>query len=127
MLHLKGMKTQEKLSTLWILIVANIILADILSAFIAFGNPSVIDIPGDPRVVMAVSAILLNIPIFMIYLSRILKPKLNRNLNTVAAIITFIFVIGGASSLPHYIVIAVIETILLTLIIKISWKGTFKE
>ena len=121
------MKTQEKLSTLWILIVANIILADILSAFIAFGNPSVIDIPGDPRVVMAVSAILLNIPIFMIYLSRILKPKLNRNLNTVAAIITFIFVIGGASSLPHYIVIAVIETILLTLIIKISWKGTFKE
>ena len=73
------MKTQEKLSLLWMIIVANILLADILSAFIAFGDPSVIEIPGDPRIVMAVSAIFLNIPIFMIYLSGVLKPKLNRN------------------------------------------------
>ncbi|MBP6042202.1 hypothetical protein KA529_04240 [Candidatus Saccharibacteria bacterium] len=117
------MKTQEKLSLLWMIIVANILLADILSAFIAFGDPSVIEIPGDPRIVMAVSAILLNIPIFMIYLSRVLKPKLNRNLNIAAAIITIIFVLGGASSLPHYIVIAAIETAVLLFIIRTAWTS----
>ncbi|MEO8863351.1 MAG: DUF6326 family protein [Candidatus Saccharimonadales bacterium] len=119
------MKTQEKLSLLWVLIVANIILADVLSAFIAFGDPSVINIPGNARTVMAASAVLLNIPIVMIYLSRVLKPKLNRLLNIIAAVITLIFVLGGASNLPHYIVIAVIETIILTCIINISRKSSF--
>lgn len=121
------MKTEEKLSLLWIMIVANILLADILSTFIAFGDPGVIDIPGNPRIVMAVSAILLNIPILMIYMSRVLKSKLNRWLNIIAAIITLLFVIGGASGLPHYIVIAGIETVILAIIIKISWKGAFSK
>lgn len=116
------MKTQDKLSVFWIMIVANILLADILSLFIAFGDPAVVDIPGNPRNVMALSAVLLNIPIFMIYLSRVLKPKLNRWFNIVSAIITLVFVIGGASSLPHYIVIAIIETAVLGLIIKTAWK-----
>ncbi len=121
------MKTEEKLSLLWIILVANILLADILSAFTAFGDPGVIDIPGDPQTVMAISALLLNIPIMMIYLSRVLKPKLNRRLNIIAAVITLLFVLGGASSLPHYIVIVVIETIILAIIIKTSWKDTFNE
>ncbi len=118
------MKTKEKLSLLWVIIVANILLADILSAFIAFNDPSVISIPGDPRMVMAVSAILLNIPIFMIYLSHVLKPKLNRKINIIAAIITLIFVLGGASSLPHYIVVAAIETAVLLFIIKTAWTSS---
>jgi hypothetical protein len=121
------MKSEEKLSLLWILLVANIIIADILSVFIAFGDPSVINIPGNPRTVMAVSAILLNIPILMIYLSRVLRPKLNRKLNIIAAVITMIFVLGGASSLPHYIVIAVIETVIIAVIIKTAWKDTFSK
>lgn len=116
------MKTEEKLSLLWIMLVANILLADILSAYIAFGDPSVINIPGNPRIVMAASAALLNIPIVMIYLSRVLKPKMNRRLNIIAAIITLLFVLGGASALPHYIVIAGIETVILVIIVKIAWK-----
>lgn len=121
------MKTQEKLSLLWIILTANILLADILSAFIAFGDLGVIDIPGNPRTVMAISAVLLNIPILMIYLSRVLKPKLNRTLNIIAAIITLIFVLGGASSLPHYIVIAAIETVIIAIIIKTAYKDTFSK
>lgn len=127
MLYFDEMKVQEKISMLWVLIVANILLADILSVFIAFDDPTVINIPGDPRLVMAISAILLNIPILMIYLSRILKPKLNRNLNILAAMITLIFVLGGASSLPHYIVIVIIEVAILLLIIRLSWRGDFKK
>ena len=121
------MKTQEKLSLLWIILTANILLADILSAFIAFGDPSVIDIPGNPRTVMAISAVLLNIPILMIYLSRVLKPRLNRILNIIAAAITLVFILGGASSLPHYIVIAVIETAIIAVIIKTAWKDNFNK
>lgn len=121
------MKTEEKLSLLWITLVANILLADILSAFIAFNDPGIIDIPGNSRTVMAISALLLNIPILMIYLSRVLKPKLNRRVNIIAAFITLIFVLGGASSLPHYIVIATIETVILAVIVKISWKCTFSK
>jgi hypothetical protein len=121
------MKTPEKLSLLWMIIVANILLADVLSAFIAFGDSSVIDIPGNPRTVMAVSALLLNIPILMIYLSRVLKPKLNRRLNIVAALITLVFIIGGASNLPHYIIIATIETVLLVLIVKTAVKDSFES
>ena len=121
------MKTEEKLSLLWIILVANILLADILSAFIAFGDPGVIAIPGNPRIVMAISAVLLNVPILMIYLSRVLKPRLNRRLNIIAAIITLIFVIGGTSSLLHYIVIAIIETIILAFIIKTAWKNSFNK
>jgi hypothetical protein len=121
------MKTEEKLSLLWIVLVANILLADILSAYIAFGDPGVINIPGNPRIVMAISAALLNIPIAMIYLSRVLKPKMNRRLNIIAAIITLLFVLGGASSLPHYIVIAVIETVILVAIIKTAWKSTLSK
>lgn len=116
------MKTEEKLSLLWILLFSNIILADILSAFIAIGDPTIINIPGDPRVVMAISAILLNIPIVMIYLSRVLKPKLNRRLNITAAVITLLFILGGASSLPHYIIIAAIETVIIAIIIRSAWK-----
>lgn len=121
------MKIEEKLSLLWILLVVNVLLADILSAFIAFSDPSVINIPGDPRTIMAVSAILLNIPILMIYLSRVLKPKLNRRLNIIAAVITLLFVLAGASSLPHYIVIAVIETVIIAIIIKTAWKDAIRK
>ena len=98
-----------------------------MSAFIAFGDPRIVDIPGNPRTVMAVSALLLNIPIFMVYLSRILKPKLNRRLNIIAAVITLIFVLGGASSLPHYIIIAAIETAVLVVIVKIALKDSFDK
>ncbi|MCP4438351.1 MAG: hypothetical protein GY810_05350, partial [Aureispira sp.] len=53
---------------------------------------------------------------------RVLKYKVNRLANIVAAIFTIIYVIGGASLTPHYIIIATIEVILLLLIIFNAWK-----
>ena len=46
---------------------------------------------------LLVFAILLEIPIAMIFVSRILKPGANRWANTVAAVITTVFVVGGGS------------------------------
>lgn len=60
----------------------------------------------------------------MIYFSRVLPYKSNRLLNIIAGIFTILYVIGGASLLPHYIVIATIEVVVLVVIIVKSWKWT---
>jgi hypothetical protein len=55
----------------------------------------------------------------MIYFSRSLDFKINRILNIIAGFITIVFVIGGGSLAPHYIICASIEVIL---IISTAWK-----
>lgn len=69
-----------------------------------------------------VAAFMVEIPIMMILLSRILKHKINRIANIVAACISIIFIIGGGSLSMHYIFIASVETILMLSIIWIAWN-----
>jgi uncharacterized membrane protein len=66
---------------------------------------------------MLSGAILMAIPIVMIFLSRVLPHRVNRWANILAAIITIVYVVGGASSYPHYIFLAAIEVIAMLLII----------
>lgn len=73
---------------------------------------------------MLVSAILIEIPILLILVSRLMSYKWNRRLNIIGAIITIAFIVGGASfTLPYYF-IASIEVICLIFIIVIAskWK-----
>jgi len=112
------MDIKIKLSTLWIVIMLNIIFADILSIMIELVNKNTLDIiGGDVTTTMAIAAIITNIPILMIYLSRVLPYKANRISNIMAAFITMLYVIGGGSLTPHYIIIASIEILLLLLIV----------
>lgn len=111
-----------RLSTLWILVMFNMIFADIFSIMVELVNKDTLQIPGDVKIVMAIAAIVTNIPIFMIFLSRMLKPKLNKITNIVAGVLTLIYVIGGGDFAPHYIIIASIETALLIAIIIYAWK-----
>ena len=111
-----------RLSTLWILVMFNMIFADIFSIIVELINKDTLQIPGDVKTVMAIAAIITNIPIFMIFLSRILTPKINKTTNIIASILTLIYVIGGGDYAPHYIIIASIETALLITIIIYSWK-----
>jgi hypothetical protein len=53
----------------------------------------------------------------MIYFSRVLPYKPNRWVNIIAAIFTIIYVIGGGSATPHYIIVAGIEVIICLVII----------
>lgn len=71
---------------------------------------------------LLVMAVFVQIPILMIYLSRVLNHKINRLVNIIASIITILFVIGGGSLYPHYIFFATIEVICMLLIIWFSWK-----
>ena len=116
------MRTTEKLSTLWIIVVMNITFADILSIFIELETKNTLEILGEVKSTMAIAALILNIPILMIYFSRSLALKSNRILNILAGFITIVFVIGGGSLMPHYIISACIEVIILIIIIIKAWR-----
>jgi len=118
----KKIDIKVKLSTLWIVVLINMIYADIYSIIVELVNKNTLDIPGDVKIVMAIAAIITNIPIMMIYLSRVLKYKANRRTNIIAGILTIIYVVGGGSLSPHYLIVATIEVILLLFIIINSWK-----
>lgn len=118
--------TKTRLSTSWIVVLINMIFADIFSIMVAIQNNSTFPISGDVEIAMAIAAVLTNIPILMIFLSRILPYKANRIVNIIAAIFTVIYVIGGAGGYfpPHYIIIAAIEVAFLLMIIvySLKWK-----
>lgn len=103
----------------------NLIFADILSIIIELVEGSIMNIIGfDVASTMAIAAIITNIPILMIYFSRILPNKTNRMVNIIAAVVTIVFVIGGGNYYAHYLIIASIEVIVLMAIIyhSVYWK-----
>lgn len=122
---MKKLDMQIRLSTLWIVVLINMLFADVFSIIIELVNKDSLAIPGDVKTTMAIAAVVTNIPILMIYFSRILEYKVNRIVNIIAAILTIIYVIGGGDTAPHYIIIASIEVLLLIMIIvySIKWKN----
>jgi predicted membrane-bound dolichyl-phosphate-mannose-protein mannosyltransferase len=64
---------------------------------------------------------MLEIPVAMIILSRVLKYGMNRWVNVIAGIFTIVYIWGGMTSYPHYIFIASVETVCLLLIIERAW------
>lgn len=116
---------RTRFSILWIVVMLNMIFADILTLFIPeFLQNFVSGTTPFPitQQVMLVMAIIIEIPIIMILLSQILKPKTNYWTNIIASIITIIFVVGGGSLIPHYIFFATIEVICLVMIIRYASK-----
>jgi TRAP-type C4-dicarboxylate transport system permease small subunit len=64
----------------------------------------------------------MEIPIAMIFLSRILKYRANRCANIIAGVITIAYVIVGGSTSPHYVFFATIEVVCILLIVWFAWK-----
>jgi hypothetical protein len=116
--------TKVLLSTLWIVVMINMLKADILSLYIPGAAAEVARTAGDTPIplLMLGGAIMMEISILMILLSRVLKYGVNRWLNIITSSITIAFVIGGGVSYPHYIFIATVEVVCLLLIIWIAWK-----
>ena len=122
--------TGTKLSTLWVVVMFNMVFADILS----FIKPGALQAlwAGQAGVqitagLLLVFAVLLEIPIAMIFLSRILKPEANRWANTAAAVITTLFVVGGGSIDLHYVFFATVEVACMALIVRFVWAGRSSE
>jgi Sec-independent protein secretion pathway component TatC len=109
-----------RLSTLWIFVMFNMVFADI----VGFINPGALEEIMSMQItqgLLLVFAILLEIPIAMIILSRVLKYSVNRWANIIAAAITILFVIGGGNTSLSYIFFATIEVACMLLIIWYAW------
>jgi hypothetical protein len=76
---------------------------------------------------LVVFAVLLEIPIAMIFASRVLKPEANRWANTAAAVITTLFVVGGGSADLHYLFFATVEIVCMALIVWLVWARRGSE
>ena len=112
-----------RLSTLWIFVMFNMVFADI----VGFLNPGTLEemIAMKPTQGMLLAfSILLEIPIAMIVLSRLLKYKANRWANIIAGALTILWVIGGGNTSASYVFFATIEVACMVLIIGYAWKWT---
>lgn len=128
---IKKFDTKVLLSTLWVIVMINMLKADILSLFIPgvtdeLANFSASAGASIPQL-MLFGAVMGNLAIAMIILSRVLKYGINRWANIIVGIITIAYIWGGMSSYPHYIFIATVETLCLLLITWFAWKWRADE
>jgi hypothetical protein len=124
--EIAGMDMKVKLSTLLIVVMFNMAFADILSFMMEYSTGITPEVEATQGL-MLVAAIILEIPIAMIFLSRVLKYQANRWANIIAAAITIVFVIGGGSTYLHYILLAAVEVVFASLIIWYAWKWSREE
>ena len=122
----KKIDTKVLLSTLWIVVMINMLKADILSIYIPgsaeeLARTSASAGASIPQLMLG-GAIMMELSIAMIILSRVLKYGINRWANIIVSLITIVFVVGGGASYPHYIFIAAVEVICLLLIIWFAWR-----
>ncbi|MCB0204557.1 MAG: hypothetical protein KDH89_07035 [Anaerolineae bacterium] len=121
---------RSKLSTLWILVMFNMVFADV----VGFMNPGSLEkiITGDTgfevtQGLLLVFAVLIEIPIAMIYLSRALNRRANQLVNTAAVVLTVLFIVGGGSSYLSYLFFASVEIVLMLLILWFAWTWPKQE
>ena len=121
----KKIDTKVLLSTLWIVVMINMLKADILSLNIPSAAEELARTSASAGAsipqLMLVGAVMGQLGIAMIILSRMLEYGINRWVNIVVGIVTIAYIWGGAASYPHYTFIATVETICLLLIIGLAW------
>ena len=119
------------LSMLWLFVMLNILAADTIS----FLNPEFLkgvmtgyaeELQITQGLLLA-AAIMQEIPIAMVLLSRVLKYRANRWANIIAGAIKIALVIGMGSTSLHYIFFATIEVVGMLLIIWYAWKWPKQE
>ena len=120
---------KAKLSSLWTVVMFALLAADVLSLYIPGAHEELAEFAGGTPIpqLMLAGAILMSIPIVMIFLSRVLKHGVNRWANIIAAVITIVYVVGGGSTYPHYIFLATLEVVSLLLIIWYAWGWKQQE
>lgn len=116
---------RTRISTLWIVVMFNILAADILSfiqpgflAEVMTGTAGEIQITFE---FLLVAAVMLEIPIAMIYLSRVLPQRPARLANLGAVATTAAFVVFGGSATLHYVFFVAMELAAMLLIARYAW------
>ena len=124
---LRSVDMKAKLSTLWIFVMFNMIYADILSfMYPGFLQQIMSGITEDgihlTPVFLLVAAVLTEISIAMVCLSRLLSYRANRWANILGGIFTIVYVIGLGSAAPHYLFVASIEVLCSAWIVWLAWR-----
>lgn len=122
----QAMSMPVRLSTLWIFIMFNMVFADILSFMypgfltdVMAGHAGGVQItPG----FLLIAAVLTEIPVAMIVLSRVLGHRVNRRVNIVAAIVTIAYVAGGSATSPHGLFFSALEVTCAMAIVWSAWR-----
>jgi hypothetical protein len=122
------------LSTIWIFLTANFIFCDVFTLMysedlkqLLSGKVGEIELTQE---FLLTFAFIMEIPMLMIVLSRILNFKLNRTLNIVFGIFLALVQVGSltAGNLSlHYIFFSIIEITTLIYIVWVAWKWTGNE
>lgn len=119
------MSMPVRLSTLWIFIMFNMVFADILSfMYPGFLSEVMAGHAGGVQITpsfLLIAAILAEVPIAMIVLSRMLKHRANRRANIVASVITIAYVGGGSATSPHGLFFSIVEIGCALVIIWSAW------
>jgi len=120
----KRLDPKVLLSTLWTVVMINMVYADVISLHIPGTLEEVAKTAGETPIplLMLGGAIIIELPLLMIILSRVLKYQINRWANMIVAILTIVFVIGGSAPYPHYYFIAAIEVVCMLLVILTAWQ-----
>ncbi len=116
---------KSRLSALWTFVLVNMLFADIFSFMvpgalqkIATGVVDGVQLtPG----FLLLAAVLTEIPMAMIILSRLLSYRANRWANMLGGVFTSLWVVGLGSATPHYIFIASVEVICSGCIVWLAW------
>ncbi|MEL6574077.1 MAG: DUF6326 family protein [Pseudomonadota bacterium] len=133
------MHITNKIATLWVVVLFNMAFADIvgfaapgaIEDIMALGTDganfgSVEGVAITP-VFLVIAGVFIELSILMIYLSKSLPRKINRIANSVVAVLTGVFIIGGGSATPHYIFFASFEVAALFFIVMNVWGWTEDE
>lgn len=98
---------------LWLTILIFMVFADVLSLMVLVDNKAGLDLPVKASLAMFIASFALAIPILMPLATWVLQPKWVGKINIIGSLFTIFFVVAGGSTIPHYLVIASFEVLLL--------------
>ncbi len=115
-----------KLAALWTVVIFNMTFADI----IGFMHPGTLQKMMDGNVGFTITSellllfsVLTAVPIVMIFLSLVLPVKTNRWINTLAVIMTTLFVVGAGSATLSYFFFATLEILSMLAVLLYAWRA----
>ncbi len=131
----KTIKREANLSTLWIFVTLNYLYCDVVAFFDAgmlrqIMTGSVGGIQFTQSFLLG-SSILMEIPIAMVLLSRILKQRINRRVNisagAIMTLVQFSSLFVGSAPTAYYIFFSVIEIACTSFVVWYAWKWKFSD
>lgn len=117
--------TRIKLAALWTVVMFNMTYADI----IGFLHPGTLQRMMEGNVGFTITSellllfsVLTAVPIVMIFLSLVLPVKTNRWLNTIAVVLTTLWVVGGLTASLSYFFFMALEILSMLMVLWYAWR-----